>query len=71
MIKSMRLKIELLPEAVVQSCSIKKLLLKISQNSQKNTSARVLKLNFVNFPVNFAKFLRSPFFTEHLGWPLL
>ena len=23
------------------------------------------------FPVNFAKFLRTPFFIEHLRWPLL
>ena len=23
------------------------------------------------FPVNFAKFLRTPFFTEHLWWLLL
>ena len=23
------------------------------------------------FPVNFAKFLRTPFFTEHLRWLLL
>ena len=28
-------------EAVVQSCSVKKLFLKISQNSQENTCARV------------------------------
>ena len=34
--------------------------------------------NFINketlaqvFPVNFAKFLRTPFFTEHLRWLLL
>ena len=29
------------PEAVAQWCSVKKLLLEISQNSQKNTCARV------------------------------
>ena len=41
-------------EAVVQRCSIKKVFLEISQNSQ-----------------NFAKFLGTPFFTEHLWWLLL
>ena len=25
----------------------------------------------MSFPVNFAKFLRTPFFTEHLRWLLL
>ena len=23
------------------------------------------------FPVNFVKFLKTPFFKEHLGWPIL
>ena len=65
----------------------KKAFLEISQNSQKNTYAKVsflIKLdawawNFIKketllkkrlwhrcFPVNFAKFLRKPFFIEHL-----
>ena len=48
-------------EAVAQRCSVKKVFLKISQNSQENTCARVSL-----FPVNFAKFLRTPFLTEHL-----
>ena len=58
----------------------------ISQNSQENTCATVsllLKLeakvgNFISketlakvFPVNLAKFGRTPFLTEHLWWLLL
>ena len=50
----------------------------ISQNSQGNTCARVsllIKLKKILwhrlFPVNFAKFLRIPFFKEHLQWLLL
>ena len=42
-------------EAVVQRCSVKKVLLEISQNC---------------FPVMFVKFLRTPFFTENLCWVL-
>ena len=60
--------------------------LEISQNSQENTRARVsflIKLQAAPatslkrrlwhrcFPVNFAKFLRTSFFTEHLWWLLL
>ena len=52
--------------------------LKISQNSQKNTCARVsflIKLQAWGlrrcFPVNSAKFSRKPFFIEHLLWLLL
>ena len=55
-------------EAVVQSCSVKKVFLEISQNSLENTSARVsflikLKKRLWHrcFPVNFVKFLRTPF----------
>ena len=36
---------------------MKKVFLEISQNSRENTCARVLC-----FPVNFVKFLRTPFF---------
>ena len=37
------------------------------------TSATLLKKRLWHrcFPVNFAKFLRTPFFTEHLWWLLL
>ena len=51
--------------------------LKISQNSLENTCAR-FSCNFIKkrlwhtcFPVNFAKFLRTPFLTEQLRWLLL
>ena len=65
-----------------QKSSIKKVLLQISQNSHENTCARVSffnkACNFIKketltqvFPVNFAKFVRTPFFTEHLRWLLL
>ena len=76
-------------EAVVQSCSVKKVFLEISQNSQENACSRVsflIKLQASGlspttllkkrlwhrcFPVNFVKFLRTPFFTNHLWWLLL
>ena len=72
-------------EAVAQKCSIKKVFLEISQKLHENTCARVsflIKLqsqvcSFINrethhrcFRVNFAKFLRKAFFTEHLRWLL-
>ena len=58
------------------------MLLQILQNSQENTCARVFFLIKVQafikkrpwhrcFPVNFAKFLRTPFLTEHFRWLLL
>ena len=64
----------------------KKVVFRISQNSQENTHARdsflikllVLSLQLYkkslwhrSFPVILAKFLRTPFLTEHLRWPLL
>ena len=53
--------------------------LEISQSSQENSCARVsFLINFIKkrlwhrlFPVNFAKFIRTPFLTEHLRWQLL
>ena len=51
-------------EAVVRKCFVKKVFLKISQNPQKSTSARVSLL--IN-PVNFAKFLRTPFLENTYG----
>ena len=67
-------------EAVVWRCSVKKVFLEISQNSQKNTCASLFfnkvagrpatllkkRLWHWCFPVNFVKFLRKPFFTEHI-----
>ena len=67
-------------KAVVQRCYTKNMFLKISQNSQENTRARVSFLtkllawglfSLKCFPANFAKFLRTPFLTEHLRWLLL
>ena len=69
-------------EAVVRRCSVKKVHIKISQNSQKNTCARVsflIKLQASILlkkrlwhrccPLNSEKILRTPFFIEHLRWP--
>ena len=68
----------LLSEAVAQSCSVKKVFLEISQNSQDNACARLRPATLLKktlwhrcFPVNFAKFLRTPFLKEHLRWLLL
>ena len=63
-------------EADARRCSVKKVFLEISQNSQENICASVsslLKKRLWHryFPVNFAKFLRTPFLTEHLWWLLL
>ena len=59
----------ILSEAVVRSYSLKKVFLEISQISRKNTGARdsfliLLKKSLLHrcFPVNFAKFQRTPFF---------
>ena len=73
-------------KAVAQSCSVKKIFFEISQNSQEMTCAKVSFFNKVPglrpatllkkslwhwcFPTNFTKFLRIPFFTEHLRWLL-
>ena len=69
-----------------QRCSIKKVFLKISQNSQENTWARVSFLtelqaeacNFIKektlaqvFSCEFAKFLRTPFSKNTSEWLLL
>ena len=56
----------ILIEAVVQRCSVKKVSLEISQNSQENTCARVSFLIKLQ-----ASFLRTPFLIEHHWWPLL
>ena len=73
----------LLWEAFIQRCYVKKVFLEFPQNLQENTCARVsfqclrsatlLKNRRWHkcLPVNFAKFLRIPFFIEHLWWLLL
>ena len=48
-------------EAVAQRCSVKKGVRKIHGKTPVPKS----------LPVNFEKFLRTPFFTEHLWWLLL
>ena len=73
-------------EAVGQRCSVKKVLLEISKNSQENTCARVFFNKVAGlrpatllkkrawhwcFAVNFTKFLRTSFYIEHLWWLLL
>ena len=74
-------------EAVAQRCSVKKVFLEISQNSLEGTCVRfsfLIKLQASGlqlslkkqlrhrcFPINFLKFLRTPFLMEHLWWLLL
>ena len=73
-------------KAVAPKVFCKKVFLEISQNSQENTCARasfLIKLQAWPetlskrglwhrcFHVNFVKFLRTPFLTEHLWWLLL
>ena len=65
-------------EAVVQRCSVKKVFLNISQNSQENTFARPSTRNFIKketlvqvFSCELFEILRTPFFIEHLRWLLL
>ena len=60
-------------EAVAWRCSVKKMFLEISQNSQENTFVTLFKKRFWHgcFPVNFLKFLRAHFFIEHFQWLLL
>ena len=66
-------------EAAARRCSVKKYLLKISQNSQQNTCARVIfkkshragnfitrKIQHRCFPVNFAKIFQNSYFEKHL-----
>ena len=71
-------------DAVARSCSVKKVLLKILQNSQENTYARVsflIKLqtsaNFIKkealaqvFSYEFCEIIMKTFFTEHSRWLL-
>ena len=59
-----------------RSSLLKKVFFKILQYSQENTcasAATLLKKRLWHkcFPVNFAKFLRTPFLTKHLWWLLL
>ena len=70
-------------EAVVRSCSIKKVILKIQQNSQENTCARISEsqaeaCNFIKratltkvFFSELCKIFKNTIFIEHLRWLLL
>ena len=55
-------------EAVVQRCSAKKVFLEISQifTGKRLCQSLFFRLWHRCFPVNFAKFLRKPFYIEHL-----
>ena len=74
------------PEGVTQRCSVKKVFLEISQNSQENTCARVsflMKLqveacNFIKnetlaqvFSCELCEISKNNFLIEHLRWLLL
>ena len=80
-LKEMRSLILLKIDAFVQGCSVKKVFLEVLQNSLENTCARVSFFNKVEglkpatllkrdwhmcFPVNFVKFLRTPFLVGQL-----
>ena len=67
-------------EAVARRCSVKKVFLDISQNSQENTCTRVWACDFIKKETlaqmfckirTFAKFLTTSFRTKHLRWLLL
>ena len=80
LIKKIIMKVEN-SEALARRCSVKKAFLKISRNSQENTCARfsfLIKKKMIKkrhwhscFPVNFSKFIKTPFFIEHLRWLIL
>ena len=55
-------------EAVPRRCSVEKVLLKISLRPATLLKKKIWRWCF---PVSFVKFLRTPFFTEHLRWLLL
>ena len=64
----------------VSRCSVKKVLLKILQNSQENACARVSfrpatlltkKLWHRYFSCEFCKISTTPFYIEHIRWLLL
>ena len=66
------------PEAVSRRCSLKTCSYKFRKIHRKKSlpepePATLLKKKLWHryFPVNFAKFLKTPFFIEHLWWLLL
>ena len=62
-------------EAFVRKCSVKKVFLVTAQNSQENTCTSVSflkkRLWYRCFLGDFLKFLKTPFFADHLRWLLL
>ena len=52
-------------ESFVQRCSVKKVFLEISQNSQENIKKKSLAQVF------FCEMSKNTFFTEHFWWQLL
>ena len=58
-------------QTVVRWCSVKKAFLKISQNLQENNGVKKCRIRDRCFPVNFSKFLKTPFLIENLRWLLL
>ena len=65
----------LVAEVVIRRCSVKKVFLEISHNSQEKHLCQSLFFNKVAglrtcFPVNFAKFLRTPCL-KNTSWRLL
>ena len=53
----------------VKRCSVKKVFLQFSKNSQPQAWNFIKKRLWRRcFPVNFTKFLRTPFFSEHPWW---
>ena len=65
-------KFAIFAEAATGGVLWKKVFLKILQNSGLRPATLLKKrLQDRRFPVNFANFLRTPFFIEHLWWLLL
>ena len=61
-----------LNKAFRQICSENPVSVKASKNWLKNGKIFIKKETLVQvFPVNFVKFLRTPFYIEHLWWLLL
>ena len=68
-------------EAAARRSSVKKVFLEISQKEEGHLSIKIASLRPSTllkkrlwhrcFPVNFVKFLRTPFLTQHLRWLLL
>ena len=68
----------ILHDSSAQRCSVKKVFLEISQNSQENTCARVSFSFFIKretlthvFSCGFCEMFQNTFFIEHNWWLLL